>query len=302
MPRSGGHANVRSDRSGVSTRVLRDFESDNSGFPGSARPGCWSRAKPNVETMTQVGCGRAAGTHRGEIMSRRFLAVAIVAIALAFSALPPASAMTTDYARQYFLNSVCPGRAKAVALNQAVFRGKSNFTGKQMHGKRLRQARRAVTAMRTAEANAAMWLRNPPSEWPSQDAAAAIAKAANALARETVVLGNLRTKAGKRFRSFWNNRFHPGQSALRRRLEAGPHFAGSAIGSTRWLLTVERASQSWVFSRARTPSTRVTGTSTLDRRSTGSRASRRIVDPRTQCPHMPRSAWPWTWSRHGAPR
>src|ERR1700712_541147 len=134
-------------------------------------------------------------------MYRKIFASGILAIALAFSALPPASAaMTPDQSRTYFLNSVCPGRAKAIALNNAVFHKNANFKAKKLHGKRLRQIRRAITAMKTAESNAVTRLRNPPSTWPSDPATTDVARVANTLAHEAVVLGNMRPKAGKRLK------------------------------------------------------------------------------------------------------
>jgi hypothetical protein len=147
-------------------------------------------------------------------MSRKILATAIVSIALAFSALPPAAAMSPDYAGRYFLNSVCPGRAKAQALNSAVFHGKNNFTGKQMHGKRLRQARRALAAFKRAEYNGARWLQSPPSAWPSDNATTAVDRVARALAKEVIVVANLRQTKGKQFKRFWLNRFIPANQAF----------------------------------------------------------------------------------------
>ena len=138
--------------------------------------------------------------------------VALFAIGLAFTTLPPATAatatMTSDQAGQYFLSAVCPGRAKAQALDRPVFHGHSYFTGKQMHGKRLRKVRRALKAFRSAEGYGARQLQNPPSAWPS-DAAADVARTANALTHETAVIAKLRKKSGKRFLRFWNNTFIP---------------------------------------------------------------------------------------------
>jgi len=147
-------------------------------------------------------------------MYRKIFATVVLSVALAFSALPPASAMTMDTAGTYFLNSVCPGRAKVVALNRAVFRNKANFTGKQMHGKRLRQARRAITAVKAAELNAVRRLRNPPSAWPSDEVATNAARVANTLARESIVLSNLRSRAGKRFKNYWVKVFIPANQAF----------------------------------------------------------------------------------------
>jgi hypothetical protein len=142
-------------------------------------------------------------------MTQRLLATIVLSLTLAVSGAAPASAMTPDYASQYYLNSVCPQIPAFNGVIRALFRGKTTLRPSQVHGERLRQTRRALLRLQRTDFNAASHLSNTPSDWPSTDSAAATHKVAIAMLRERLIIVELRTRSRRSFARYWNRMFLP---------------------------------------------------------------------------------------------
>ncbi len=146
-------------------------------------------------------------------MSRTKLAAATIAAALLMAMLPAASAsasaMSDDYAGRYYLAHMCPGNTAWQRLERVMFKGKSTVTAKQMHGKRLRQTRRALSNFQRVEYNGGRALLNPPLDWPTTDIANATKAVGLATVHDSNLAGRLRIRKGQRFINYWNNVFMP---------------------------------------------------------------------------------------------
>ena len=70
--------------------------------------------------------------------------------------------MSQEYAGRYYLAQICPTNPAGDAVYRAAFRGKKVFRAKQMHGKRLRQTRRALAKYGRLEYAGGRELLNPP--------------------------------------------------------------------------------------------------------------------------------------------
>jgi hypothetical protein len=92
--------------------------------------------------------------------------VAVLAVMLGTMASPAVAAapnaMSQEYAGCYYLAQICPTNPAGDAVYRAVFRGKKVFRAKQMHGKRLRQTRRALAKYGRLEYAGGRELLNPP--------------------------------------------------------------------------------------------------------------------------------------------
>ena len=142
-------------------------------------------------------------------MTKRLSAAIVLSLTLALGAMAPASAMTPDYASQYYLNSVCPTIPAWSRVIQSLSQGSHLVRANQVKGQRLRRARAALLALQRTDFTSAGHLTNTPSEWPTPEAAAATSKVATALLRERLVIAELRTRSRASFARYWNRVFLP---------------------------------------------------------------------------------------------
>jgi hypothetical protein len=145
----------------------------------------------------------------GVTMIRRLSLILLLAAALALSAAAPAPAMTPEAAGTYYLASVCPINPALDRVDQTLFRGHATVRPRQLHGRRLRQVRRALAILQRAELRSVNRLSNPPSEWPDAASTAAVASAAFADNNVAKIITRLRHSAGRRFVRIWNHQFEP---------------------------------------------------------------------------------------------
>ncbi len=125
---------------------------------------------------------------------RRVIAAVLLVFALALSTAAPASAFTVEQAQAFFLAQVCAPNAAIDQLNNAVFRGNQAFRPRKMHGKRLRQTRRALVRLARIERAVGLRLIDPPSSWPSPESAAATDALGRALVIDARILNKLRAQ------------------------------------------------------------------------------------------------------------
>jgi hypothetical protein len=149
-------------------------------------------------------------------MSRpqRVLAIVVLVLGLALSTEAPASALTVDEAVTHYLAQVCPQNPAIDAVNRAVFRGKHTFRARQMHGKRLRQSRRALRRLQRIEILGGNHLLSPPSAWPTPEVAQAMTAVGHALVTDGRMIVQLRKRAGRRFVRYWNTVWIPHEDVL----------------------------------------------------------------------------------------
>lgn len=133
----------------------------------------------------------------------RALVVALMVCGLTFTTVPAASALTVPQARSYYLARICAPNPAIDRLNWAIFHGRATVRGRQMHGARLRQARRAALAVSRVERAAGLALIHPPSPWPTAASSLAARRVGLALVRDSQLLRQLWTRAGRRFVRFW---------------------------------------------------------------------------------------------------
>jgi hypothetical protein len=142
-------------------------------------------------------------------MTKRLSAAIVLSLTLALGAMAPASAMTPDYASQYYLNSVCPQIPAWNSVINALSQGNHLVRAGQVKGKRLRRVRAALLRLQRTDFTAASHLTNTPSEWPTPEAASATSKVASALLRERLIIIELRTRSRQSFARYWNRMFIP---------------------------------------------------------------------------------------------
>jgi len=145
---------------------------------------------------------------------RRVIAAVLLVFALAFTTAAPASAFTVEQAQAFFLTQVCAPNNAIDQLNNAVFRGNPNFRPRKMHGKRLRQTRRALVRLARIERAVGLRLIAPPSSWPTPESAAATDALGRAFVIDGRILNKLRARAGVRFVRYWNNVMLPHNDLL----------------------------------------------------------------------------------------
>ena len=137
-------------------------------------------------------------------MTKRLATTLLLSLTLALGAIAPASAMTPDYASQYYLNSVCPTIPAWNGVIHALSKGNHLVRAGQVRGQRLRRVRAALLRLQRTDFVAAGNLTSTPSEWPTPEAAAATSKVATALLRERLVIAELRTRSRGSFARYWN--------------------------------------------------------------------------------------------------
>ncbi len=147
-------------------------------------------------------------------MIRRTFLVLVVSLALGLSISGSATAMSMTSAGRYYLNSICPTNTAQAAVYRVMFRGKNVVRAKQMHGKRLRQTRRALLTLERREYNAGRRLLNPPSAWPSLEARRAARNMGTASVRQSRIISSLRGRSGRSFTTYWNNYYSPQETRL----------------------------------------------------------------------------------------
>src|SRR6478735_4774441 len=87
----------------------------------------------------------------GVDMTKRLSATIVLSLTLALGAMAPASAMTPDYASQYYLNSVCPTIPAWSRVIQSLSQGSHLVRANQVKGQRLRRARAALLALQRTD-------------------------------------------------------------------------------------------------------------------------------------------------------
>ena len=142
-------------------------------------------------------------------MTQRISATILLSLTLALGSIAPASAMTPDYASQYYLNSVCPQIPAWNGVIDTLSQGNHLVRAGQVKGQRLRRVRAALLRLQRTDFTAAGLLTNTPSEWPTPEAAAATSKVATALLRERLIIIELRTRSRQSFARYWNRMFIP---------------------------------------------------------------------------------------------
>ncbi len=143
-------------------------------------------------------------------MTKRLSATIVLSLILAFGAIAPASAMTPDYASQYYLNSVCPTIPAWNRVIQTALPGEPPGPRKPGQGPTPAPGSRRAPGVCSARTSPRLsHLTNTPSEWPTPEAASATNKVAIALLRERLVIAELRTRSRGSFARYWNRVFLP---------------------------------------------------------------------------------------------